>query len=230
MTIPIKIISKEEYLRDNPKPNQEEIWNKIAVPWKTYVVKKIPIVEEFLKDKKGKIVDLGCGSGRNMIVGPDKEYYGVDFSEVQLKNAEKLTEYEGINVQLFKSGLEELPSEFKDEMFDYGLFMATLHCLESADARLSALREFRRVLKPNAEGLISVWSSDDVRFNGLKGDIYMSWKEDGIPYMRYYYLYSREELIRLLKSVGFEVLEIYESRKEDRFSRKNWILKVKKTC
>jgi ubiquinone/menaquinone biosynthesis C-methylase UbiE len=228
MTIPIKIISKEEYLKDNPKPNQEEIWDKIAVPWKTYVVKKIPIVEEFLKDKVGRIVDLGCGSGRNMISGLDKKYYGIDFSDVQLKNAEKLTEHEGINVQLFKSGLDKLPSEFKDEMFDYGLFMATLHCLETADARLNALKEFHRVLKPDAEGLISVWSSDDARFKGLKGDIYMSWREEDVPYMRAYYLYSREELIRLLKSVGFEILHFYGLKKDDRFSRKNWILRVRK--
>ena len=44
MTIPIKIISKEEYEKDNPKPEQEEVWDIISVPWEKYVVKEIPIV------------------------------------------------------------------------------------------------------------------------------------------------------------------------------------------
>lgn len=229
MTIPIKIISKEEYLKNNPKPNQEEVWNKIAVPWKKYVHKKIPVVLDFLKDKKGLVIDLGCGSGRNMIKNDNIEYYGVDFSKEQLNGAERLTDFEGVNVKLFKSRVDKLDSDiFKNEMFDYGLFMATIHCLESEEKRLNALKEFYRFLKKGAEGLISVWNSDDKRFNGLKGDIYMSWREENVPYMRSYYLYEKQEFLDLVESVGFEVLEFYEGETNDRFSRKNWIIRVKK--
>jgi hypothetical protein len=72
--------------------------------------------------------------------------------------------------------------------------------------------------------------SEDKRFDCVKnkGDIYMSWREDGIPYFRYYYLYSKKELIDLLEGVGFKILEIYKERKGDRFSRKNLILRIKK--
>ncbi len=229
MTIPIKIISKEEFERENKKPNQEKVWDNIAIPWKEYRSNPIPIVVEFLKDKKGKVVDLGCGSGRNMIKNNDIEYYGVDFSKEQLRHAEKYVKEEKINAQLFKLGADKLDKNvFKNEMFDYGLFIATLHCIEGEEERENSLKEFYRVLKKNAEAIISVWNSEDERFNGGKGDFYMSWKKDNIPYMRYYYLYEKEELIDLLKSVGFEILQIYESRENDRFSRKNWIIKIKK--
>jgi predicted RNA methylase len=63
MTIPIKIINKSDLKQS---PNQEVIWDKISAPWKVYVIKNIPIVKDFIKDKKGKVIDLGCGTGRNM--------------------------------------------------------------------------------------------------------------------------------------------------------------------
>lgn len=227
MTIPLKIISKKEFLKNNKRPNQEEIWDGIANPWKTYVVKRIPIVEEFLSDKKGKVIDLGCGNGRNMVPNPKIKYYGVDFSSGQLKHAEYRIKIEKINAVLFKQDGSDL-SMFRSKFFDYGLFMATLHCIEGKKNREKALLEFYRVLKKNAEALISIWNSEDKRFNGLSGDIYMSWKEDGKSYMRYYYLYQKKEFLNLLKKIGFEVLEIYEPSLHDRFSKKNWIVRVKK--
>lgn len=229
MTIPIKIISKEEFEKQNKKPNQEEVWDNITDSWSEYRAKEIPIVAEFLKDKKGIIIDLGCGTGRNMIKNDDVEYYGVDFSKEQLKYAEKYIKERKINAQLFKSEANKLDKKmFKNEMFDYGLFIVTLHCIESEEERENALKEFYRVLKPGAEAIISVWNSEDERFNGEKGDFYMSWKKDNIPYMRYYYLYDKKELLDLLKSIGFKILEIYITREHDRFSRKNWIFRIKK--
>ena len=229
MTIPIKIISKKEYLKRNPKPNQEEVWDSIAIPWKEYRSNQVPIVAEFLKDKKGKIIDLGCGSGRNMAKNDDIEYCGVDFSENQLKQAWDYIQKNGINAKLFKSKADKLNKEdFPDEIFDYGLFIATLHCIECKKKRENALKEFYRVLKPGAEALISVWNSEDKRFNSLKGDIYMSWKKDEINYMRYYYLYNLQEFLDLLKGVGFKILEIYNAREHDRFSKKNWIIRIRK--
>jgi len=226
MATPIKIIKASEL---KEKPKQEEIWDSIANPWKEYRVGIIPIVAEFLKDKKGKVVDLGCGSGRNMLKNDDIEYYGVDFSSVQLKHAEEKAKKEGINAQFFKSRADKLPM-FSDEILDYGLFIATLHCLESKEERRNAMKEFYRILKKNAEALITVWNSEDKRFNdvGNHGDIYMSWKEQEILYMRYYYLYGKEEFIKLLKDAGFEILEVYGAKEHDRFSRKNWVVRVKK--
>lgn len=225
-----KIISKNEFLKTNKKPNQLNVWNKIAKPWQIYRVKKIPIIEEFLKNKKGKVIDFGCGGGRNMIPNSNITYYGIDFSDDQLKNAEKFCRLNKNKAKFFKSKINNLDKIFKNNFFDYGIFIGSLHCLETKKARLNALKEFFRVLKHNSEALISVWNSEDKRFAHVNnnGDIYMSWKEQGICYMRYYYLYKKQEFLSSIKSVGFKLINFYEPREHDRFSKKNWIVKIEK--
>lgn len=222
------VIAKKIFVRKDlkEKPNQEKVWDDISDTWKDYRTKQIPIVSEFLQDKKGKIIDLGCGTGRNMIPDKNIEYYGVDFSGKMIKNAEKFVKINKINAKLFKSKADDL-SLFDNEMFDYGLFMATLHCIEDKKERLNALEEFYRVLKPGAKALISVWDGEDNRFNGKK-EVYIPWAEGGENHMRFYYIYSEKEIMDLLESVGFKITEEYKPREHDRFSRKNWIFKIEK--
>ena len=231
MTIPIKIISKKEFLRKYKKPNQEKIWDNIAKPWKKYVVKKIPGVEKFLKNKKGKVIDLGCGSGRNMITNKNIKYTGIDFSLKQLEKAKEYLKDNQMKAKLIKSEVSNL-KEIKDNTFDYGLFIAALHCIETPEKRKKSLEELYRVLKPKAKALITVWDSEDKRFSHIKnkGDIYMAWREDNIPHMRYYYLYKKQELKELIKSSRFKIISFHQRKEEDkvRFNKKNWILQVEK--
>ncbi len=212
--------------------SQEAVWNAIAQPWGTYVVKDISFVVGFLKDKKaGKVIDIGCGTGRNMIKGSKLKYWGVDFSQGQIDKAMEDAKKKKINAKFYKSSASELDKKvFKDKMFDYGLFIATLHCIESKEDRQKSLEEFYRVLKPGAEALISVWNSEDKRFKGVenKGDIYMAWRKNKIPYMRYYYLYGKKEFLNLIEKVGFRIVEFYKPKLHDRFSKKNWTIRIKK--
>ena len=228
MTIPLKIISKKEYLKKNKEPNQEEVWDVISDLWNDYRKQPFDAVISFLKNKKGRVIDLGCGSGRNMIKNDSLEYFGVDISANQLTAADVSAKEKGTCAKFFKSSADKLDkSIFKDEMFDYGLFIATLHCIEGKKERETALLEFYRILKKDAEAIITVWNSKDPRFLGLLGDIYMSWRRDGKEHFRYYYLYSHDELMNLIKKVGFKVLEIND-HETDRFSKKNVIIRIKK--
>jgi ubiquinone/menaquinone biosynthesis C-methylase UbiE len=218
-------------LKKSKKPNQEEVWDNIAGLWSEYRQRKIPIVEEFLKGKKGMVIDLGCGNGRNMAFNSDIEYYGVDISKEQLRHAEFRINKNKIKAILIKGSIDKLNKNLlKDNMFDYGLFIATLHCIETKKKRKESLKEFYRVLKKGGEGLISVWNSEDKRFDcvGNNGNIYMSWRENNIDYMRYYYLFRKQEFLDLIESIGFDIIKFYEPREHDRFSRKNWIVRVRK--
>lgn len=225
MTDPIKIINKSDL---SSHPNQEKIWDEISKPWKTYYVKKIPAIVEFLKNKKGKVIDLGCGTARNMIANPNLTYTGIDFSAGQIEQAHRQIKKDNVNAKFIKADLLYLHKLIKPNSFDYGLFISTLHCIETKEQRLKILKTFYKSLKSGAQAIITTWDSTDNRFKGFDKDIYMSWKEDGIPYMRYYYLYDKKELIDLLKSVGFKILKIYKSTEHDRFSKKNLIIKIKK--
>ena len=180
----IKIITKTNYEKQNKKPNQKKVWDNIAKPWKTYRENKIPIVEDFLKDKTGLIVDLGCGSGRNMLPKKQTSYYGVDFSGEQLTHTKVYLKKNKIKAKLFQKKIHLLPKKiFKDSMFDAGLFIASLHCIEFDGQRKQALKQLHRILKTDAQALITVWNAKDKRFSSVKnhGPIYMSWKENNNP-------------------------------------------------
>ena len=65
----------------------------------------------------------------------------------------------------------------------------------------------------------------------------MSWKDGEVFHMRHYYLFKKQELLTLIKKSGFKILEFYKPQtnlglsgleKDDKFSKKNWILRVKK--
>lgn len=189
--------------------NQQTIWNKIAEPWQKFRKRTPSEVESFIADKKGKVLDLGCGSGRNIIPNENIEYYGVDFSEEMLKIAEKDTNEKKAKAIFFQAdiGKEKLP--FSGNFFDAAIFISTLHCIETKEQRKYALTELFRVMKKDAVAMISVWKRG---VNGLYGkEGMLNWKKDGINHARYYYFYDEKELKDLLKAVGFKILEAKQS-------------------
>jgi ubiquinone/menaquinone biosynthesis C-methylase UbiE len=206
--------------------SQKEIWNKIAMPWKSFRTKPIKEVSEFLYKQKGKVLDIGCGSGRNFIKKSDLIFYGVDFSDKMIKHAKSFAKKEGINFKPFLSTINDLP--FKDNFFDSAIYVSALHCIETENNRKKSLEELYRVLKPKAKAMISVWNKDQERFKKDPKDILIPWKHEGKEYMRYYHLYEKKELTHLLKEVGFEITEIYDKKREGFFSEKNITAVVQK--
>lgn len=209
--------------------NQEQVWNKIAEPWSKYRKKAPEEVSEFLKNKKGRVLDLGCGSGRNIIPNKDIEYYGVDFSEEMLKFAEKGSKNKRVNAIFFKSTLEKLP--FESNFFDSAIFISTLHCILCENNRKKALEELYRVMKKGSIAMVTVWDKESNKLfmeKNLK-EGFVNWEKEGVNYQRYYYFYDKKELEALLKKVGFKILKT-ESRNEkaSKHSNKNIIVYVKK--
>jgi ubiquinone/menaquinone biosynthesis C-methylase UbiE len=226
----LKIFSKQEYLKANKKPDQEKAWNQIGKRVKIKEPPICPIINNFQKNKKGLVIDLGCGAGWNMISNPNLSYYGIDFSEKGIELTKKHIKKHKINAKIYKSKVSSLNKKiFKNNMFDLGLFIATLHCIETPKQRQKSLKELYRVLKPNSQALITIWNSNDQRFNKINntGDIYMQW-DPKTNIMRYYYLYKKQELLNLIKQTGFKIMQVYKPQK-DRFSKKNLIIRIKKS-
>ena len=242
-------------------PSQEQVWDKIAENWKDNRTLPIIEAEEFLKDKKGKILDLGCGSGRNVVKSLDseksddsltlshkrcaqnKEFYGVDFSQEMVNIAEKEAKGKKVKAKFFKANAWELP--FEDNFFDSAIFIAALHCIPSKENREDSLKELRRVLKSGSRALITVWDRNQERFTNPKtantsapakfisgNEAYLPWGTGDFPdrqeFLRYYYLYDKEEIVSLLEKY-FKVIKIYSTKEsESRFSRRNLIIEIEK--
>ncbi|MCK5624324.1 class I SAM-dependent methyltransferase [Candidatus Pacearchaeota archaeon] len=205
--------------------NQQEVWDKIANKWEIFRVNPINEVKEFLKNKKGKVLDLGCGSGRNFIKRKDLEFYGVDFSKEMVKIA-KQKPYK----KVLKSNAWEI--KFPDNFFDYALYISALHCIPLKKDREKSLIELARVLKPKAQAFISVWDKEQPKFKDKGKEIYLKWGfQDKEPFVeRYYKLYTKKEIIKLLEK-HFKIKKICEKNTEDdkgasRFSKRNLNIKV----
>jgi ubiquinone/menaquinone biosynthesis C-methylase UbiE len=211
--------------------DQQQVWDKIAEPWKRFRVHSLQEVREFLVDKSGKILDLGCGSGRNFQFSKGV-IYGVDFSASMLKHAEacaKEAEKDGVNVVLFKADADDLP--FEDEFFDAGMMIAVLHCIQGKEKRRRVLKELYRVLKPGAECLMSVWDKEqnNNRFRDFGKEGYYDWKYQDKAYKRYAYLFDKEELKELLEECGFSVTKVLSKTLDlGKFSKKNLIISFKR--
>jgi len=189
--------------------NQEKAWNKIAPMWNNYRKKPMDGVKDFLKNKKGNILDLGCGSGRNFIKTKGT-IYGIDFSEQMLKFAKQNAKAKSIKTKLIHSKVSNIPIE--SNFFDSAIFMATLHCIKWKRDRKKALKELFRTLKPGADAMISIWSRNSKRVKNKPKKTYIPWTKDGEKIIRYYYLYEKPEIEQLIKKVGFKILNSMEKK------------------
>jgi len=185
---------------------QEEVWDVVAEKWAEFRKNPVEEVIEFLKGKEGKVLDLGCGSGRNCLDIEVLDFYGVDFSKGLLELAKDKGYFE-----LKKGFSYDVP--YADEVFDYVVFARVLHCVDSVEKRRKSLEEVYRVLKKGGEALIVTWGAKGCkRLERGKKEGFVSWTVGDRKVERYTYVYEMSELMKELEDVGFEVLKSWEDK------------------
>lgn len=185
---------------------QEKVWESIAVRWQEFRDKPINEVINFIKNKEGKILDLGCGSGRNF-TKTKATIYAVDFSQEMLKYAREHAKKLKIKAKFKRAEANNLP--FKNNFFDAAMVIAVLHCI-NGKKREKTIKELYRVLKPKAKALILVWSRNNQRIKNKPKECFIPWTIDGKKYQRYTYIYDKNEIKQLLENIGFKIKEISE--------------------
>ena len=201
--------------------DQAKVWDEIAGKWNEFREVPSPTVIEFLKDKHGKILDLGCGSGRNFsAMTKDSELYAVDFSEEMLVHAKEKAEKLGLKVDLVHSYSGKL--KFKDNFLDSIICVAVLHCIPTKEERVNTIKEIYRTLKKGSSALISVWGKNSPRLKNKGKECFVSWTvksdkesrkgEKEIKQERYTYVYDLEELKKEVLEAGFKIENIWEER------------------
>jgi ubiquinone/menaquinone biosynthesis C-methylase UbiE len=102
--------------------------------------------EEALSNLKGRVLEVGVGTGRNLKYYPSGALVtGIDTSKGMLEEARKKAE-DMQNITLFLMDAENM--EFPDNTFDY---VVTTFVLCSIPDPVKALKEMRRILKPSGE-------------------------------------------------------------------------------
>jgi ubiquinone/menaquinone biosynthesis C-methylase UbiE len=192
--------------------NQKQVWNNIAEEWHEF--KKIPAVStiEFLKKQRGKVLDLGSGSGRHLTKIKSGKMYFLDFSDKMIELAKQKAKEQKIEAEFAVSDMTKTP--YENNFFDSAICISALHCLNKSEQK-KAVNELFRVLKPNAQVLIGVWSKDSKRLKRHKGkEALIKWNDKG---ERYYYLFNEKEIHDLFKKAGFKIISTSNSEMMIRF-------------
>ena len=144
-----------------------------------------------------KILDAGCGNGKNIRYFNDKyNIIGID----NCNNLVKLCIEKGYNV----SYSDVRNTIFDDNYFDYIISIAVIHHIDSEEGRLKAINELIRILKKNGKLLITLWAFENDEYSSKKkfnsGDNIVKFKDD----YRYYYIYDKKMINEFCKKINYE--------------------------
>ncbi|USS40519.1 class I SAM-dependent methyltransferase [Thermococcus aggregans] len=145
-----------------------------------------------LLPKEGKGAEIGVGTGR--FAAPLGIKLGVEPSKAMAEIARKR------GIEVIEGTAENLP--FPDESLDYLLMVTTICFVDDPE---KALREAYRVLKPGGALIIGF-----VDRNSPIGQEYERNKEKSVFYREARFFFT-DELLELLKKVGFRKFEIVQT-------------------
>ena len=197
--------------------NVRQVYNQIAEHFNVTRVNHWDWITSFINQVKidtpnkfPKIIDLGCGNGRNM------NYCDIDF--IGIDNCKRFIEIchkKGYNV--LYSNMTKIP--LNSHEYDAIICIASFHHLDNKNNRILALQEMKRLLKPGGTILLSVWSicqpAKTKRVFNEYGDNIVLWTKYNRVFERYYYIFRLEELETLFKTVGLTIVNhIYDCGNE----------------
>ena len=239
----VKIDEKEDTTpTDIEKKHVYEVYDKIATHFSHTRYKPWPLVAEFLNSlpKGAFVADVGCGNGKYLDVNPNIYTFGTDRSGNLLEICRDRIK----GSQLFIADSLYLP--LRSSSFDAAISIAVVHHFSNDLLRLRALKEIVRILKVGGKFLIYVWAleQEEKKFqyqdnfvpwhlqqkweNGVKVEsmgpnIIKDEKSNCVVYQRYYHVFSKGELEKLIQQI--DNVEIEKSY----FDHANWCCIVKKT-
>jgi len=187
------------------------LYNKYAFKFadKFERIPEVQQLDEFIKllPKRAKVLDLGCGSGRDAdyLTKADLDVIGVDLSEKLIYEAKKRHTFIDFRVM----NIEELV--FLENNFD-GVWskLAILHV--DREILPIVLKSVYTVLKPNGLLMIETKSGSGEGVEQLN----FSKEEE-----RYFVYYQLNELIEIFEKAGFADVTGYEYSVDNKHETKN---------
>ena len=174
----------------------------------------------------GDFIDLGCGTGRLALTLAQHRYrpIGVDLSPEMLSVLGEKAAALHVNIPRVCANLVEL-GMFADQSFDYAACLfSTLGLIVGAEARRRVVAHAHRLLRPGGVFVVHVhnrwFNFGTAHGRGLLArEMFASWIGRGAsgdyempPHQGVgpltMHLFTRREIARLLRSSGFEIVEI----------------------
>jgi len=173
----------------------------------------------------GRVLDLGCGTGRLAHALPDAEYLGIDLSEEMLAVARR---HESDRVKFVLGNLLQL-KELVEPPFDYAACLFSTFGMIRGDAeRRKFLRDVFDVLRPGGGFVLHFHNR---HFYGLgwkrwgRLDITMPQAYGGAPLTLTHF--TRTEARTLLTEAGFEIVELEALDTLGPLPRPGWLESVR---
>ena len=167
-------------------------------------------LKNFNKSFGNKILDLGCGGGRNLIsaIAENFDIFGIDSSDSMLKETKnKLKDYfscEELNKRIIKGKLLELP--YKNGEFDLVIASGIFHQVKSIKELKYALSITSKIIKKGGVLVGNLFTSSyiDPRMNYIDECTYIT--KEGL----YMTLVSKEKFLEICQNQGFEIKNIFD--------------------
>jgi ubiquinone/menaquinone biosynthesis C-methylase UbiE len=158
-----------------------------------------PLRKQIWAGLKGRILDAGVGTGRNMVYYPDNsEIIGLDLSTAMLRQAVTRRRRLGAQVELVEADITA--TGFADNSFD-AVVSTFLFCVLEPELQLPALRELARICRPDGEIRILEYA---ISAHPVRRAVMRLWA----PWVRFAYgaAFDRETE-RYIPDAGLELIE-----------------------
>ena len=172
----------------------------------------IEVAENLRKISGGKVLDVATQKGGfiDVLIKALKDYddfIGIDIKFEDLESMKK--EYENKPVKFLEMNAEDM--EFKDDSFDTVSLSHSLHHLSNID---KALKEIKRVLKPDGTFIVQEPFSDGEQSEAQKVDIlqsHLNSEIDNLLGIFHNNTFSKEKIKEIFHKLEFKGANIYES-------------------
>ena len=180
-----------------------------------YVAKFIQSIPE-----SSKVLEVGCGNGKNMRMRSDITFDGCDISPEFVK----ICKTRGLNV--IEANNLDLP--YADNSYNFVLSVAVIHHLSSYENRLQSIKELVRISKPNGKIFIEVWAYEqgpESRISFREQDVLVPFKDKvTIENLgnRFYHVFREGELKELVSKIdNITIIEEF-------YEKGNWGIIIQK--
>ena len=173
-----------------------------------YPLESVKDFADFLK-KKGKILDIGCGNGRNTIVFAKKgsKAYGIDFSAAAISLAEKNAKENKAKAEFSVGSALELP--YEKDMFDAAIDCGCFHHIRKSGWE-QYIENLLKVLKKGGYYYLHCFSTSSEHIPKFSPK-----ERNWINRKGHYSHFFTEKEIKEIFAERFRILKVYRTKKED---------------